>query len=191
MSTNLNFVGFGRMTNVEKLADAIKGHKSEKEIFRLSKVISSSEINTKFDGDTPIVLAVERNNIEIVKILLKIPGIDVNLADDDGETPIMLAIYGCNVEIVKLLLAVPGININWKNKNGDTPIMLAIEQTCNAEIVKLLLQVPGIDVNKSDDNGTTAIMLAVRKCDIKVFYCTHDRNLVIIVCQVYIYSWYL
>ncbi|MBQ8900047.1 MAG: ankyrin repeat domain-containing protein, partial [Akkermansia sp.] len=62
-------------------------------------------------------IAAERNRIECVKLLLAVPGIDVNKSD---------ALHGAaghgSTEIVKLLLAVPGIDINKKNYRNSTPL---------------------------------------------------------------------
>lgn len=50
-------------------------------------------------------VAVEKQNVKIVKKLLKMPGINV------GET-IFLAIKKENIEIIELLLSHPNINIH-------------------------------------------------------------------------------
>ena len=66
---------------VDKLVNAITEKQSVEEIFRISKMLSTSEVNMIYNGKHPIAFAVERGNIEIVKMLLQIPGIDVNLRD--------------------------------------------------------------------------------------------------------------
>merc|ERR1719187_2369377 len=70
--------------------------------------------------------------VEMVKVLLNVPGIEVNLGDSNGITPLMLAIGSCNIEMVKLFLQAPGIDVNLGNIDGVTPIMYAASK-CNIE----------------------------------------------------------
>lgn len=88
----------------------------------------------------------------IVKMLLQVPGIDVNKFQCDGYsegvyTPLHFAIKNKHNEIVKLLVENPRIDVNVKS-GGDkvAPIELAI-MTENVEAVKLLLSCERIEIN--------------------------------------------
>ncbi|WP_339044350.1 ankyrin repeat domain-containing protein [Cardinium endosymbiont of Tipula unca] len=65
------------------------------------------------NGYTPLSLAVEKNNIDIVKILINKTDIDVNKGDGIAACfPLYLAAFDHNLEMVQVLLKAPGININ-------------------------------------------------------------------------------
>jgi hypothetical protein len=79
-------------------------------------------------------------NIEALRLLLNVPGINVNIQNRDGDTPLC---FVCRMrdpplEMVKMLLAAPGINPNIKSFSGTTPLQRAFKHD-HLEIVKLLL----------------------------------------------------
>jgi len=55
------------------------------------------------DTNTPLHIAVQNENIELIKVLLA-GSSDFNVRNADGLTPLDLAIANNNVEIVRLLL---------------------------------------------------------------------------------------
>ena len=73
------------------------------------------------DNCGPLIKAVKNNHIEIVRLLLATPGIDVNHKCQDGDfeyTPLMQAVADSRTEIVKLLLAAPGIDVDKQYRWG-------------------------------------------------------------------------
>ncbi|KAF5324039.1 hypothetical protein D9611_008303 [Ephemerocybe angulata] len=95
----------------------------------------------------------------ILKLLLAVPGIDVNAPGDYGRTSLSFAAEKGHEAVVKLLLAVPGINVNVLDCKGWTPLRFAAENGHEA-VVKLLLAAPGIDVNAPDTGGRTPLRFA-------------------------------
>ena len=102
------------------------------------------------EGFTALHFAAVKNNIEIAKLLLSMPNIDVNIqtsstrSDYDKFTPLHFATSENNVEIVKLLLSMPEININIRTSSlGFTALHFAVRNNC-VENVKLLLSMPNI-----------------------------------------------
>jgi ankyrin repeat protein len=89
-------------------------------------------------GLTPLSRAAGQGYNAILKILLDIPGIDVDLQDNDGNTPLRLATVNNQTESVKLLLE-KSANPNIQNNDGNTPLIRAVAQGYT-EITKLLLQ---------------------------------------------------
>ncbi len=92
-------------------------------------------------SETALILAIREHNLDLVQILLKTPGININYADNDGNTALITALQsivytyvegnkkGYNLcldsqKIVEQLLQTPGINPHHVNKNGDTAIKL-------------------------------------------------------------------
>ncbi|KAK8900153.1 hypothetical protein M9Y10_002476 [Tritrichomonas musculus] len=124
----------------------------------------------------PLHVAIEKDNIEIIKILLSRANIDINSKlicyeklglnnkRSISETPIHLASERCNVEITKLLLSHDKIDVNSKfNLSSELPeekkfiektaLHIAIENE-NSEILRLLLSMKKIDVNEKMRYGS-------------------------------------
>jgi hypothetical protein len=104
-------------------------------------------------GNTALIEACTYKYKEIVEMLLKQDGIEVNATNDNGDTALMKAIH-CNEEvdydrwtnvendiiaIVEMLLAA-GADVNVKNKNGETALAIAIKSECTEEIQSPLKQ---------------------------------------------------
>ncbi len=95
----------------------------------------------RFAGWTPLCFAIEKQNLEIVKLLLEGEA-DIEKPFGIGWTPLGYAIEKQNLEIVKLLLerrADIEKLFNGGGTLGWTPLGYAIEKQ-NLEIVKLLLE---------------------------------------------------
>ncbi len=75
--------------------------------------------------------------------MLKIPNIDVILADADGNTALILAIKheqeNGQSEVIQALLSASGINVNAINKQGETAIKIAHKKGY-MDIVQILEQ---------------------------------------------------
>ena len=108
--------------------------------------------------------AVYENNIEGLKLLLDVPTIDVNIADDNGRTGLINAVlypWSCR-SVFDLLLNTPNIDVNLKDNNGETGLILAVHgYKHSAWMVDLLLNTPNIDVNLKDNQGKCALHWAV------------------------------
>jgi ankyrin repeat protein len=124
------------------------------------------EINKQNNyGFTALTLAAMNSNVNIVKLLLEHPNIDVNIRDVDGWTVLMrVCKYNTysNIEIVKLLLKHPNIDVNIQDVDGWTALIVAVDNNIqsNIEIIKLLLEHPDINVNIKDVDGWNALMTA-------------------------------
>ncbi len=124
-------------------------------------LFAGADVNTAMDkkGNTLLLHAVEKQQTERIKLLLMVPGIDVNKTNTDKETPLHLAAKAGHKESVQLLLAMPGLNVNVQEKNGITPLYEAAVRG-HAECVKLLLEVPDINVNLASNIGWTPLKAA-------------------------------
>ena len=119
------------------------------------------------NGSTPLMFAAENGHTDIVGMLLKIPGIDVNQANNFASTALMFAAKNGHAEIVEMLLKIPGIDVNKANNNGWTALMLAAENG-HTKIVEMLLKIPGIDVNQANNFASTALMFAAKNGHTKI-----------------------
>lgn len=116
---------------------------------------------------TALSLAIQKNSIDNVRLLLSRPEIDVNLESSFEEGKVVKnhlidAVDNENVEIVQLLLSHPNIDINaitksgyhkdyWSSSKREWQYKSALYIACekgNANIVQLILLYPNIDVNR-------------------------------------------
>lgn len=75
---------------------------------------------------TPLYVACEQNNAEMVKSLLNSPcPLSMNTADRRERTPLMIAARNGSAEIVKLLLSRKGADVNRSDQDGVTPLNAA------------------------------------------------------------------
>lgn len=118
-----------------------------------------------FDN-TPLHLAAEKGNVDIVTTLLACPEIQIDATMPNGDTPLHVAALHNNHQVIKLLLdqklllARNSIQVNQPNKNGKTPLHCAVHNKA-IESVKLLLTHDYIDVNAKDVEKYTPLHEAV------------------------------
>lgn len=110
------------------------------------------DVNEKYDGKLPLVVAVVSNKVDIVRLLIE-NGANVNIRSDVNLTPIM---YTDNEEIAQLLID-NGANINARDDEGQTALM----QTENLKVAQLLIN-NGANINETDNEHQTAIFINVR-----------------------------
>lgn len=133
---------------------------------------NTEEINYSDDTtDTPLRSMIKCDHIDMVKLLLSCPTIDVN-----KDFPLHLATFHQDVEIVKLLLAHPDIQINATNAQGETALFKVVKHSPNFQwpteelhlIIKLLVEA-GIDSSIVNKDGETANEVALRRS--KIDFC--------------------
>jgi ankyrin repeat protein len=94
-----------------------------------------------------LFIACMKGNLEIVQILLSIPGIDVNLPDSNLSSPLMAAALLTSPECLQELLKHPEVDVNAiDNKNGSA-LWIAAWRGNNANC-KLLLNDPRLIIDK-------------------------------------------
>ena len=117
-------------------------------------------VNARFaDQNTALHLAVYHSRLEIVKILVHAPGINVNLKNRWGS-PAVDDAY--DMAVMNLLLRAPNANVNIRGWHGRTPLYNAVMRDKNPAR-SVILAMPGIDVNIADDQGLTPLHVAVRR----------------------------
>lgn len=110
--------------------------------FHILEVLVQKSIDPNMraeNGTPPLVYAVQLQNIQVVKILLSSPVLDINVTDVSGQTALIAA--------------------------SKIPASTEQEQQTSYEIKKLLLAVPRIDTNLQDLGGTCALLYAVCQKD--------------------------
>ena len=100
-----------------------------------------------YNGTTPLYWASQEGHVNVVKELLKQPGIDINKAEiNNGVTPLHIACQRGYLEVVQMLIDA-GANLNQGKKDGTTPVDTASEYG-HTEIVNLLKTRIKMDVAK-------------------------------------------
>jgi ankyrin repeat protein len=109
------------------------------------------------DGSTALMLAAERQDVEIADLLIRARA-NLNAANDYGATALSVTSATGNVAVIRLLLDAHA-DPNAPLLSGETPLMTAIDNG-NRDAASLLLE-HGADVNAREKNGgQTALMWA-------------------------------
>uniref|UniRef100_A0A8D1W9R9 Kinase D interacting substrate 220 n=1 Tax=Sus scrofa TaxID=9823 RepID=A0A8D1W9R9_PIG len=109
-------------------------------------------------GQTPLMIAAEQGNLEIVKELIK-NGANCNLEDLDNWTALISASKEGHLPIVEELLKC-GAALEHRDMYGTTPLVWAARKG-HLECVKHLLAM-GADVDQEGANSMTALIVAVK-----------------------------
>jgi ankyrin repeat protein len=147
------------------LNSAANGHAEVTLLF-----LSQEEIDPSFqneEGQTALGLSAANNHVNVVRLLLVVPGIAVNESDLKGRTPILNAVHSKSVENMTSLLRAKGLKIDV-NREGrvdfqpKSPLSLASEYP-EPDIAKLLLSSPAIHADQRGHNFQTALHWAANE----------------------------
>ncbi|MBW5397594.1 ankyrin repeat domain-containing protein, partial [Brachyspira pilosicoli] len=119
-----------------------------------------SKINDDSSDYTPLMIAVYKEDYDMVKYLLD-KGANPNASNNENKTALMIAIANNNFDISKLLIQ-QGANINTQDEYGYTALMRAA-MIGSYEMVKFLLE-NGADANTKDNYGNTVLYHNIRYC---------------------------
>jgi len=119
------------------------------------------DVNAKTtDGFTPLFMAVDKNNFEVVQYLVNL-GADINAVDSFGRSPLLYAAKQSFVELAKYLVD-KGADVNHKDNEGSSILHWAVF-SAQPEITQYLIA-HGADLKATvmkDGKPTTALDLAV------------------------------
>ena len=101
-----------------------------------SKRLNEAQPDVLADNtDTPLHLAVRRENLNGVKILLEEGSRNINVVNSDGKTALMLAVQTGNILIIEAVANCSAINLHRTDRSGRTVFHYAAELgQCNAFI---------------------------------------------------------
>ena len=135
-------------------------------------VTRGAQVNVRDEmGQTALVHAVDRGDVEVVDALLQ-AGADASIPDEKGATALLYALQEPSpynregspeqrIEAARLLLKSKIRDVNAQNENGETALMRAVALG-QIEVVRSLLD-QGANVNLYDVLGNTAAVLAYEK----------------------------
>ncbi|ENH68003.1 Ankyrin repeat domain-containing protein 50 [Fusarium oxysporum f. sp. cubense race 1] len=117
--------------------------------------------------------AAQRGRNDLITVLLRQKGADIEDEDDFGRTSLILAAREGRLDTASLLIK-SGANVEAFDHSNYTPLMTASDQG-RTSIVILLIQ-HDADVSASDIEGNTSMALASRKGHIGTVACLRNRN---------------
>lgn len=126
-------------------------------IFALAPIISC---------DKPVKSEDKNSLIEIAKVLLNHPNIDVNAHFLDGTTPFQAAVRENCPEIVELLIDRPEINVNDPARylGNRTPLEYVLRPySTDLNLVKILLRNKDLDLNTKNADGKSPFDLVFER----------------------------
>lgn len=127
---------------------------------------TAENISIDLNGNTPLMIAIQRNQIDTVKKELSDSRYNdnnnalLNHTNINYETALHIAVRNRSEAIVKLLLD-NRIEKDTKNLNCDTALHIATKNG-DVAIVKMLVDAK-CDINAVDENGATALVLAAKR----------------------------
>jgi len=122
-------------------------------------IAKGADVNAKEDAYssiTPLFIAVETGNVEIVRLLLDF-GAKASARDSEKQNPLMRLDDDATPELVDLLVN-HGVKIDRADKQGNTALILVAGQV-KPEVLKALVDA-GADANLKNKEGQTALMNA-------------------------------
>jgi len=133
------------MAEIRKRTEQIRAMSRNVEVIK-DLIAEGVDVNIEsFNGTTPLHVAIEKENLEIVEFLIS-KGANVHVLRDwhNGNTLLHWAAGKDNLDIVKLLVS-KGLDVNAKDKGGLTPLHTAAKNP-NVAIAEFLIT-QGADVN--------------------------------------------
>ena len=118
-------------------------------------------------GRTLLHYAAIGGHVEIVKLLLEDPRVDVRAVDKTGCSALHHAAVKGHVEVVKLFLEDHRVDVRAVDEDGWSALHDAATEG-HVEMVKLLLEDPRADANAKTNDGNTPLHLAASKNHHKV-----------------------
>ena len=88
-------------------------------------------------GVTPLLIAVKKNFVLGVALLLQVPEIDVNIPDKENYTPVSIAAQCGYIDILRLLIDCKA-NLNEESAFEESPLLLALENNFEECAIELL-----------------------------------------------------
>ncbi|GAB1197227.1 hypothetical protein APSETT444_006518 [Aspergillus pseudonomiae] len=128
-------------------------------------------------GNTPLLVALRKNNTKVIESLLSLPDIDLNCRQYNGQTVLHVAAQRCTpIEISSLLRLNPAL-LNAVDKNGRTPLLEAFRAR-QLENCEYLLKI-NADISIADSFGQDPLRWATQEAkEIKFYELLMDRDLV-------------
>ena len=132
-------------------------------------LVQAHTIQINKDGGAGSALwhAAKMGNAELVELLLKTDGIDVNLGHSVDGPPLVVSVRRGHGKVIQVLLKANGINVNIGDIWSWRPLFWAVTES-QEEAVRLLLQMDGIEVHVRNPQGYTPLAMAAQNGQTKL-----------------------
>ena len=145
------------------------------------------DINVKTSGNlTPLTLAIDKGNVEIVNLLLQSDQVDRKKYGHPNKFPLELALENLHnpkdqtnlIHIIEMLLNDEKVDINQESisiyNSFDSCIHLAASKS--VDHVKLVLRRKDLDLTKKNGAGKTAMHVAAQNGNLPVVQFLYKTN---------------
>lgn len=120
------------------------------------------DVNEKnYAGITPLTIAAEKGNMEIIRMLVEDGKAIVNDPSSYGVTPLIAAAAAGNEEVVSYLVE-HGADVSLKDDLGKTALIYAVNID-NPKLVSNVIKLDNKAINLPDNSGNTALIYAAQK----------------------------
>lgn len=118
---------------------------------------------------SPLHAAALQGHADVVQLLCKHPGVDVNAMDAHGRAPLSCAVFNGHCDATKILLKAKGrgVDVNTADKERFTPLVRAAWRG-DIKIIKVLIMDMNVDINKEGPGGRNALHWAAHQGDYKI-----------------------
>ncbi len=145
-----------------RLAEAAK----RSDIQRIKEMVQNgADINTRFDGKTPLIHMAEKRQLTPENLSLMVSlGADINSSDSrDRWTALMYAaMHGSFTPLLIHSFAAHGADLNARDIYGNTtPMLLARQGILTPDMITAFVQ-NGARINEKSDSGITALTWSAR-----------------------------
>ena len=100
--------------------------------------------------------------LDIIRRIIRYPGVNLNIGDNDEKTPLYLAVQYNQRAVVNLLLGAPGIRVQEADNAGQTPLHIAASSATLTHFVTSMEHVFSSYVGLLNNAGMTAFHLAAK-----------------------------
>ncbi|EAX97694.1 TKL family protein kinase [Trichomonas vaginalis G3] len=118
------------------------------------------DVNTQDEnGDTALQVAARKGDLELVKYLIKVNGINLNTTNQKGYSPLHEAVRFSKTEVVYTLVKAPGIEMSIKDKMGYGPLDWATNDDMKNYLIKhgaKSRKIPGADGTAAQPTTTSS-----------------------------------
>lgn len=149
--------GLARADDFEDYSRALVSDNASLMINLVFKGFNPNTLDTR--GRPGLVAALHQDSLKVFDVLLKSPGIEVNLASRQNETALMMACIKGHLALARELIR-RGADVN---REGWTPLHYAASADMpeTLQIVQLLLE-RNAYIDAASPNGSTPLMLAAQ-----------------------------
>ncbi len=124
-------------------------------------LFANVNVNEKnYAGITPLAVAAERGNMDIIKMLVEEGGAKINEVSSYGVTPLIAAAAAGNTEATQYLIA-HGADVTAKDDLGKTALLHAAAKN-NKALITNLIKLNSAATELADITGNTPLMYAAQ-----------------------------